>query len=52
MPERKKPTTPRQENRYTPQNQPQNTRRVRHIQEKQEQESPEEESETADGEAA
>ena len=52
MPERKKPTTPRQENRYTPQNQPQNTRRVRHIQEDQEQESPEEESETVDGEAA
>ena len=52
MPERKKPATPRQENRYTPQNQPQNTRRVRHIQEEQEQESPEEESETIDGEAA
>ena len=52
MPERKKPTTPRQENRYTPQNQPQNTQRVLHIQEEQEQESPEEESETVDGEAA
>ena len=52
MPERKKPTTPRQENRYTPQNQPQNTRRVRHIQDEQEQESAEEESETVDGEAA
>ena len=52
MPERKKPTTPRKENKYTPQNQPQNTQRVRHIQEKQEQESPEEESETVDGKAA
>ena len=31
MPERKEPTTPRQENRYSPQQQPQNTRRVRHI---------------------
>ena len=57
MPEKKKPITTRQENRYTPQQQqqqqqPQNTRRVRHIQEEEEQEPTEEENETVDGEAA
>ena len=52
MPERKRPITARQENRYTPHQQPQNTSRVRHIQEKEEQEPAEEENETVDGEAA
>ena len=52
MPEKKKPTMTRQENRYMPQQQLQNTRRVRHIQEEQEQATAEEEEETVDGEAA
>ena len=44
---------PRQENRCKPQQQLQNTRRVRHIQEEQEQATTEEEEdETVDGEAA
>ena len=51
MPERKRPTTTRQKNRYIPQQQPQNTRRVRHIQEG-EQAPAQEENETVDGEAA
>ena len=53
MPERKKHTMPRQENRYMPQQQLQNTRRVCHIQEEQKQATAEEEEEeTLDGEAA
>ena len=53
MPERRKPVIPRQENKYSPQQQFQQTRRVRHIQEEQQQEEEEEqEEETVDGEAA
>ena len=52
MPERKRPITTRQENRYMTQQQPQNTLRVRHIQEEEEQAPAEEENETVDGEAA
>ena len=53
MPERKKPITTRQENSYPSQQQFQQTRRVRHIQEEREQVTEEErEDETVDGEAA